>query len=267
MEKLIFDIGMHIGRDTEFYLKKGFNVVSIEANPTLAKKGLEKFKSEIQNNQLTIIDKAISDKNETIDFYVFENKDDWGTIIPNWNQGMDSNVKTIKVESVKLEDIIRQYGTPYYMKIDIEGADLLCLKSLLKVNDRPEFISVELLTPNNLEQKVDALDILCHLKALGYTKFKVSDQSKNKRIKCPIPALEGSYVDYAFDGETSGLFGKELQGEWYSIDEVAQNYLYFFYRQRFTKNTLFNKVMRRLDFLNYGKMFPSTGWFDIHATN
>lgn len=35
---LIIDVGMHTGRDTEFYLKKGFNVVAIEANPELVKK-------------------------------------------------------------------------------------------------------------------------------------------------------------------------------------------------------------------------------------
>ncbi len=33
---------------------------------------------------------------------------------------------------------------PYYMKIDIEGADILCLKSLLKTKERPTYISVGL---------------------------------------------------------------------------------------------------------------------------
>ena len=30
-DDLIFDIGMHIGQDTEVYLKKGFRVVAVEA--------------------------------------------------------------------------------------------------------------------------------------------------------------------------------------------------------------------------------------------
>ena len=29
---LVFDIGMHLGADTEFYLKKGFNVIGFEAS-------------------------------------------------------------------------------------------------------------------------------------------------------------------------------------------------------------------------------------------
>ena len=33
---LIFDVGLHTGQDTAFYLKKGFRVIAIEANPLLA---------------------------------------------------------------------------------------------------------------------------------------------------------------------------------------------------------------------------------------
>ena len=32
-DDLIFDVGLHRGEDTEFYLKKGFRVVAFEANP------------------------------------------------------------------------------------------------------------------------------------------------------------------------------------------------------------------------------------------
>ena len=33
--KVIFDLGMHNGDDTAFYLSRGFNVVALEANPAL----------------------------------------------------------------------------------------------------------------------------------------------------------------------------------------------------------------------------------------
>lgn len=36
MRDLIFDIGANNGDDTAFYLKKGFRVVAIEADPALA---------------------------------------------------------------------------------------------------------------------------------------------------------------------------------------------------------------------------------------
>jgi len=34
---LIYDVGVHQGEDTDFYLKKGFRVVGIEANAALCK--------------------------------------------------------------------------------------------------------------------------------------------------------------------------------------------------------------------------------------
>ena len=32
---LIFDVGCNDGQDSDFYLKKGFRVVAVEANPAL----------------------------------------------------------------------------------------------------------------------------------------------------------------------------------------------------------------------------------------
>lgn len=269
MNNLIYDIGMHTGRDTDFYLKKGFNVVSIEANPSLVERAKIKFESEIETGQLVIIDKAIaSDSSSEIEFYVNEEKDDWGTISPDWNRTMNSNYRSIVVKTIQLDTIVRTYGIPYYIKIDIEGADILCLKSLLKMDARPDLLSIELLTPSNLpNRKVDCLEILAHLNALGYRKFKISDQSKNETIKSPSPALEGQYVDYTFGGDCSGLFGKELDSSTYSLDEVARMYLEYFYDSGKVNPSILYRILRKLglkeDTTNH--VFHANGWFDIHA--
>ena len=36
MENLIYDVGAHLGEDSQHYLAKGFKVVAVEANPDLA---------------------------------------------------------------------------------------------------------------------------------------------------------------------------------------------------------------------------------------
>lgn len=268
MNKLIFDIGMHTGRDTEFYLKKGFNVVAIEANPFLVETSSKKFEKEIQNGQLIIINKAISESNdEEIKFYINKDKDDWGTILPDWNRGMNSNYETIYVKSTTLSSLIEKFGNPYFMKIDIEGADILCLKSLLKTNHTPDYLSIELLTPSNFNGTQNCLEIISHLNALNYRKFQISDQSKNKLVKCPNPSLEGNYVDYSFGGDCSGLFGKELNSTIYSLDEIAQMYLDYFYQKNSPKETLLTKIKRKLG-LNQPTpdiVFHPNGWFDLHA--
>src|SRR6188474_1817321 len=170
MSKLIFDIGMHTGKDSEFYLKKGFNVIAIEANPKLVEKAKVNFREQIDSGQLVIINKAIAPGNiENIDFYINDDKDDWGTIVPEWNRSLSSNFYKITVPTTGLEEIIKTYGLPYYMKIDIEGADVLCLKQLLELKKTPDYLSIELLTPNNLkDKKVDSLEILIYLYCLGY---------------------------------------------------------------------------------------------------
>ncbi len=60
-KNLIYDVGLHKGEDTDFYLKKGFDVVAFEANPDLVKHCKERFINEIQTGQLVIVEGAIVD--------------------------------------------------------------------------------------------------------------------------------------------------------------------------------------------------------------
>ena len=43
MSDLIYDIGMHEGEDSEFYLLKGFRVVAVEADPDLCQAAAERL--------------------------------------------------------------------------------------------------------------------------------------------------------------------------------------------------------------------------------
>lgn len=269
MEKIIYDIGMHVGRDTEFYLKKGFKVIAVEANPSLVENAKIKFRKELDAGRLVIIDKAIAPAGvDSIEFYTNDKHDDWGTIVPDWNRGQDAGFKTITVGTTQLEKIISTYGVPYYLKIDIEGADILCLRSLLEIKAMPDHLSIELLTPNNYkDKKVDSLEILFHLYAIGYRKFKVSDQSALKDVRLPNPALEGEYVDFDFSGGiVSGPFGKELEGPLMPIDEISKNYLDYFYSTSSAIPGMLMKVFKKagINLIEKGS-FHSNGWFDVHA--
>ena len=63
---LIFDFGMHDGSDTAYYLRKGFRVVAVEANPELVAAGQSRFRAEIAEGRLTIVNKAIAEQPGTI---------------------------------------------------------------------------------------------------------------------------------------------------------------------------------------------------------
>jgi FkbM family methyltransferase len=187
--------------------------VGIEANSGLVDMCRNKFKNEIQEGKLIIVDKAIHNQSGTIKFYIDQDKDDWGSTIKEWNRYYNKNVRELSVESITLEQIIKEHGLPYYMKINIEGADINCCKSLVHMKGKPKYISLELLAPFNMAC-LDSLDILSTLKVLGYDKFNIVDQKNNSKTKCPFPSLEGNYYDCHFNEESSGLFGKELSDNW-----------------------------------------------------
>jgi hypothetical protein len=179
------------------------------------------------------------------------------------------------VDTSNVDKVIAAEGVPYYMKIDIEGSDILCLNALKKVPVLPKFISVELLSVNNMKEseRPDYLAILCTLKSLGYTQFQLIDQSKHDTIVCPKPAFEGNYVDTKFDGFSSGLFGRELPANWKNIDEVIFDYLMYLGKQPniVVSNEVvdFRSKLAHLFFKPKVKLIPAldaNGWFDVHAT-
>jgi hypothetical protein len=53
---LIFDIGCHEGQDSDFYLRKGFTVVAVEANPALCVQLKQRFSQEIEDGQFTLVE-------------------------------------------------------------------------------------------------------------------------------------------------------------------------------------------------------------------
>ena len=66
-----------------------------------------------------------------------------------------------------MEDLLLKYGTPFYLKIDIESYDTICLESLFKFKKLPQYISCEASSIKNIEL----------LNSLGYSKFKLINQS------------------------------------------------------------------------------------------
>src|SRR5438477_11999831 len=79
-ENLIFDVGFHKGEDTSFYLNKGFRVVGIESNPFLYAVGIERFKIEIEERRLTLLNIVITDADGPVRFFVNSCVTEWGSI-------------------------------------------------------------------------------------------------------------------------------------------------------------------------------------------
>jgi hypothetical protein len=155
---------------------------------------------------------------------------------------------------------LAQHGIPYYLKIDIEGADSLCLQALERFDERPKYISIEAA----LTSFDDAFSELAALWTLGYRSFKIVNQSKHKFLRCPNPPLEGDYVDYRFDGTCTGPFGEEAPGSWMAIGDTLSRYRGLLREQKYFGGTapLFNTPVHRVYELLRRE---PVGWYDFHA--
>jgi hypothetical protein len=97
-QNLIYDVGLHLGEDTEFYLKKGFNVVAVEANPVNAAKTADRLKAYVEAGQLTIVNKAITRDEGPTTFFVSD-LSIWGTTDPKWaerNRRLGSSIVRVR---------------------------------------------------------------------------------------------------------------------------------------------------------------------------
>ncbi|HET9783487.1 MAG TPA: FkbM family methyltransferase [Terriglobales bacterium] len=215
---LIMDVGMLWGLDTRFYLAKGFRVVGIEARPDVVAHTRCAFAADISAGNLEIVHCAVASRAGPVPFWVFPDKDEWGTLDRgfaerNIGRGLAHHIET--VPGRRFEQVLAEHGIPYFLKIDIEGADLLCLAALAEFEERPPYVSIEL----NLSATEAALEPLRRLRELGYSRFQLVNQALNPARRPPRPAREGDYVPTRFALGTSGLFGAELPGRW--LDEAA----------------------------------------------
>lgn len=275
-QKVIIDLGCHKGEDSDFYLRKGFRVIGVEASKKMCEVILERFKNHPYSQAFTLLNYAVTEKdNEEITFYENTNSV-WGTIFDSWDarnktfgaSSVKTTTKTIRLDTL-IQNELKAEEQIEYVKIDIEGADTLALKSLSKLEQKPFFISIE-------SEKVSwerLLEEFAIFKSLGYTKFKLVDQSKIQEQQCPSPSKEGNYVNHSFEPGSSGLFGNELPGEWLNEEaaiaaykKVFKRYKYFgdfgvFNNKLFMRNRYLNKLLRI-----FSIKYPHVGWYDTHAS-
>ncbi len=259
---LIFDVGAHKGEDTDFYLKLGYRVVAVEANPALADELRQRFTEAIGDGRLTLVDRAIGETAGSTSFFVNKKESVWGTTDPRWaarNRTLGADSEQITVDCVRFADLIGEYGCPHYLKIDVEGVDMLCVDALNAVSCRPKFISLE-------STKTSWSDLRKEFKTfetLGYTKFKVVREGRHKSGY--FTARDGRKIRHVFDMDASGPFGEDLDGPWLGRRQAILRYVpVFLLYKTIGDDTWLSRPLRRIsrvgDALNV-----IVGWYDTHA--
>ena len=163
---LVFDIGANIGRWTDANLNKYDKIISIEASPYTFE-NLKKCK----NRKVNLLNYAICDNNgKDIKFY-HADIDVLSTLNKDWltdskSRFFNHKYKEIICKTKTIDDLIMQYGKPNLIKIDVEGGEYECIKSLTQKVDRLCFEWAS--ETNNITYKC-----LDYLFTLRFTKFYI----------------------------------------------------------------------------------------------
>jgi FkbM family methyltransferase len=240
---LIFDLGLHHGCDAEFYLNKGFKVIGLEANPAAIRRVRENpvLQAAEAEGRLGILPMALWEKTgETLPFFVNHAHDDWSSLNRELavKGEMHRAVEEVRVATITLRDMFEKLGVPYYIKCDIEGADVLFARQLVKLDNLPAFVSAEGANP----------EIQANLLAAGYDRFQIVNQARHQYLAAPNPSREGKFVDAKFTDHMSGLFGLDLPFDKWLRYEEANEWLTTFRR------------------MNKSKYADLNSWVDVHAT-
>ncbi len=275
---LIFDIGAHRGEDTVFYLMKGFRVVAVEANPELVAHLHQTLGPAVQSGQLVIVDKILSPQSfEKRAFYRNPAMSLWGTTHQDmvtrnetiWDAGISEKME---LETISLMDLMNLFGVPYYLKVDIEGDDLMCIQQLIGVpeQERPHYISIE-------SEKVHWSALMREFQSfteLGYDAFQAIAQHKVDQQKIPSPPLEGQVLpgNFELQKDMTGLFGQELPPEnWRPLSRTIAQYKSIFFQYWLNGDSgilnSWKKGRGRHEIRQFWDKILGfeVGWYDTHA--
>ncbi|WP_336516382.1 FkbM family methyltransferase [Pollutibacter soli] len=279
--QIIYDVGAHEGDDTGWYLKMGYRVIAVEANPDLVNKLQLKFRKAVSDGNLQIVPKAVTGTGVSeVEFHVTEESGE-GSVYNKRLLEAGWKFKTIRVPATSLAALFSEYGMGLYCKIDIEGADIPVLQTLKQNDLLPFYFSVELSGLSLSELNGDASSLFTALdifNQLGYKKFKLIDQytlatvsgtpfySKQHNIIlravkkfCKIVGVYpknmlprnwyNKVYKHDFTESSSGPFGEMLLGKWQTAEQMRQ-----IIKERFAEFDRHDKIRHHIF------------WVDLHAS-
>jgi FkbM family methyltransferase len=152
--------------DTLYYLEEGYKVVAVEANSALATRAQRLLAQYVDSGQLSLLNAAISENNDPVTLTICG--DDLGSSsVLETQVSSRTPIGNVTVPGITTAEIFSRYGTPYYLKVDLEGMDGICVKALSAAN-KPEYLSFEV--DDSIEEYVN------HLVSIGFKRFKLINQ-------------------------------------------------------------------------------------------
>ena len=165
---MFFDIGANRGMWSLANINATDKIICVEASPST----FRLLQTNIVNPNITCLNYAICDNSgEDITFYHCTSADTLSTLNKEWLTAESSRFynhpySEIKCKTMTLDNLIQTYGIPSLIKIDVEGGEYECIKSL---HTKVDTLCFEWASEtNNI-----TMQCLDYLMSLGYTQFHV----------------------------------------------------------------------------------------------
>ncbi|HZV69759.1 MAG TPA: FkbM family methyltransferase [Saprospiraceae bacterium] len=153
---LCFDVGANIGNKIDILLKAGAKIVAIEPQDSCYRILKHKY-----GRKITLIKKGLGESESIKEFHI-SNSSTISSFSKEWIDSVKKSRfknynwdKVIKVPMTTLDNLIREFGNPVFIKIDVEGYELEVLKGLTQP---VKMLSFEYTVPERTERIFECLD-------------------------------------------------------------------------------------------------------------
>ena len=172
---LVFDIGANQGHKTGIFLRLGARVVAVDpdrSNQEILRQNHLSYR--LGTRPVVIVGKAVSDANGIGTFWMDAPGSAKNTLNKKWVDTLKTDssrfgdtlafAESIEVETITLDELIRQHGQPFYIKIDVEGHEPGVLRGL---HTPVRYVSFEVNLPEFRAEAVECVELLQRLEPRG----------------------------------------------------------------------------------------------------
>ncbi|WP_081139070.1 FkbM family methyltransferase [Halomonas sp. BC2] len=132
---IAFDVGAHLGDRSAAFQALGARVIALEPQPALAKW----FQRLLKRPDITLLPLAVGPRLGVAEIAISEGNPTLSTLANDWRHQVGERnpgfhhvrwEQTLQVDMTTLDALIERYGTPRFIKIDVEGFEAEVLQGL-----------------------------------------------------------------------------------------------------------------------------------------
>lgn len=174
---LVFDIGANIGNYSARFLRQGASVIALEPQPFCKDYLKLRF---MFNSKLKIVGKGVSDHTGSAEL-LLTSSHTIASIDKEWIEGVSESKRfnlelkdwnnKVAIELTTLDHLVREFGKPTFIKIDVEGHEDKVIQGLSQPID---YVTYEYTLP---EHSGSCLRCIEHLRFIGNYEFESIETS------------------------------------------------------------------------------------------